>query len=66
MDRIQALEMAEAFSTDCMNSLSSLGSDAEQIVEHCWEEIDALRGRIIELSHECRRLRDELNGEREY
>jgi len=61
MDKNTALEMAEAFSTDCMNDIGSLSDDAEEIVEHCWGEIDALRGYIIELRMDCARLRSELD-----
>ena len=61
MTKDTALEMAEAFSTDCMNELTSLGDDAESIVEHCWEEIDSLRGYVMELRLDCSRLRSELD-----
>ena len=61
MTKDTALEMAEAFSTDCMNELTSLGDDAEPIVGHCWEEIEVLRDTIRNLNIECRRLRSELD-----
>jgi hypothetical protein len=61
MDKNTALEMAEAYSTDCMNGIASLGSDAESIVEHCWEEIESLRRYIIELRCDRTRLRSALD-----
>ena len=61
MRKDTALEMAEAFSTDCMNGITSLGDDAEAIVQHCWDEIEALQLVVMDLKMECARLRDELD-----
>ena len=60
MNKGTALEMAEAFSTDCMNGLATLGGDAEQIVEYCWDEIESIQSQLSAATAEIERLKSIL------
>jgi len=61
MNKNSALGMAEALSTDCITGFNGLGTDSSEVIEHCWDEIEALRRHIKILTKECDRLRSELD-----